>query len=315
MAVTNFAVLFKTHAWDEFIARQYTRYCDAVGRDRVFVFLDETAGPITGAPLKNVLRGTNDDLFAIGLGRRYERGSLLWWNTDYPHYLFAARHPGFDYTLCVEYDTCCLGDVAAFVEAAAAQGADLVTLPTRTPLDQWMWTRFHLQTYERAVLAGSLNCISLISARAMALLARRRVEMADEARNGRVAFWPGNEVFIATEIGRAGYKMIPLNTFGDTSRYEWHPPILEDDLPASGGMMFLHPVLDRRRYIASTLKFAESPLSYYNKWSALRRDLSRFPEREWRPQLGKAAWARTRMRLRERAEGVWARFGLLAQRG
>jgi hypothetical protein len=178
-----------------------------------------------------------------------------------------------------------------------------------------MWTRFHLQTYERAVLAGSLNCISLTSARAMALLARRRMEMADEARNGRVAFWPGNEVFIATEIGRAGYKMIPLDTFGDTSRYEWHPPILEDDLPASGGMMFLHPVLDRRRYIASTLKFAESPLSYYNKWSALRRDLSRFPEREWRPQLGKAAWARTRMRLRERAEGVWARFGLLAQRG
>jgi hypothetical protein len=272
--------------------------------------LDETTGSIGEVPVANVLRATNDDLHAIGLGRRFERGSLLWWNTDYPHYLFAHRYAGYDYVLCVEYDTCCLGDIEAFVDEAARRGADLVALPTRTPKQRWMWTRFHARTYGIDEIVGSLNCVSLYSARALAWLARRRIEMADEASNGVVAFWPGNEVFIATEMTRAGYRFLSLAEFGDVRRYEWHPPILEDDAypaPAPTPMTFLHPVLDRKRVIASLLKFAPTPVAYFSRTSPLRRELSRFPEAEWRPLLLQAAWTRLRMRVRERAEGLVAR--------
>jgi hypothetical protein len=311
MAPPRFAILFKAHAWDSFIARQFDRYRQAAGRGEVFLYLDETSGAVGAVPVADdhVIRATNHDLYAIGLGRRFERGSLLWWNTDYPHYLFAARHPGFDYVLCVEYDTCFVGDIEAFIDEAAARGADLVALPTRTPKSQWMWTRFHARTYPVEDITGSLNCISLYSARALAWLGQRRRYMADEQANGEVAFWPGNEVFVATETLRAGYRFVPLQEFGDVSRYEWHPPILDEDVPhGTAEMAFLHPVLDRQRFIASVLKFGGNPMAYFQRGSFVRRELARFEDAEYKPLLARAAWARLRMRVRERAEAVLARL-------
>lgn len=308
MTELRYAIVMKAHAWDGFIARQFERYRDTPGAAEVFLYLDETNGRIADVPLPNVIRATNDDLYAIGLGPRFERGSLLWWNTDYPHYLFHRQYPDYDYVLFVEYDTCCLGDVDAFVRDAASRQADLVALPTRQPKDEWIWTRFHAQTYDRAIIEGSLNCVSLYSKRALDLLSNRRIAMADEARNGTVPFWPGNEVFLATEIRLAGYRFMSLAEFGDVSKYEWHPPILEADVASTGRMTFLHPVLDQKRYIGSLLKFAANPLTYFRSGSVLRRELARFPESEWRPQLVNASWMRLRTRARERREGLVARL-------
>ncbi len=312
MTAPRFAIVFKTHFWDGFAQRQFNRYARNKGSGEIFVYIDETNGRVEVPDGLHVVRSTNADLIADGFAERYERGSLLWWNTDYPNYYVQARLPAFDYYLFVEYDSCLLGSIESFVGSAAERGADVVALPTRTPLNAWMWTRFHAQTYPRAELAGSLNCISLYSARALTLLGRRRREMAEQSGRGEVAFWPGNEVFIATEAKRAGLRLISLEAFGNADGYEWHPPHLEEALPAEndrqGGAVFLHPVLDRPRYIASLLRFENDLTAYFRPGSALRRELARFPGQAWRPHLAGAFGRRLRMRARERLQGLAARL-------
>ena len=312
----RFAIVFKTHFWDGFAERQFRRYENQAGGADIFAYLDETNGRIEVPGDVRAIRATNAQLIADGYADRFERGSLLWWNTDYPNYRARQALPGYDYYLFVEYDTCVLGQIDRFVADAALRGLDLVALRTRTPLEKWMWTRFHARTYDMAELAGSLNCISLQSRAAVDLLARRRREMTLQSAQGGVAFWPGNEVFLPTEIGRAGLQMADLAEFGDVARYEWHPPMLEDDLPdhANGPTIFVHPVLDRKRYIASLLKFENDLGAYLRPRSALQHALARFPAEEWRPQLGAAFRARLLMRARERIEGVGARLRNIAGR-
>ena len=215
---------------------------------------DETDGPLGYIPYESVIRTTNSELLQLGLANAYGKGGLIWWNTDYPNYLAAERLPGYDYYIFVEYDSCANLDIDAFVDAIEARGADAVALPTRQPKSSWYWTKFHQRVYSYEEIRGSLNCISAFSARAVRLLLSRRRALTVEHQAGRLEFWPGNEVFIATEIHRAGYRFASLEGFGDVSQYQWHPPILEEDLGEQTGT-FLHPVLDRSRYIASVLKF------------------------------------------------------------
>jgi hypothetical protein len=310
MSIPRYAVLFKTHFWDSFAERQYRRYCEAAPSGTVFVCLDDNAGTVGPVDVPHLIRATYKDFAALGLSSRTERGNLLWWNTDYFHYLFAAKYPGFAFVVPVEYDSCCLGSVDNFVQMAGERRTDMAGLPTRVALSKWMWTRFHAQTYSLPAIRGSLNAISLFSARAIDHLFMRRRTMATDPT---VRFWPGNEVFLPTEIDAAGYKFDSLDIFGDATRFEWHPPILEDDLPPAGArMQFLHPVLDKPRYIASQLRFAQTLQSYFHPNSALRQDLARFPEEDWRPHLVGAAGRRLRMRVRERLEGWGARLRLAA---
>lgn len=134
------------------------------------------------------------------------------------------------------------------------------------------------------------------------LLAQRRAHSKQHAA-GTLAFWPNNEVFVSTEVARAGHLTAPLADFGDTSRYEWHPPILEDDLPATPGT-FLHPVLDRRRYIASVLKFEFDLSSYFDSDSPLRRELARFPARDYVPHMPGAFRRQLMVKLRQRMGAI-----------
>jgi hypothetical protein len=48
-------------------------------------------------------------------------------------------------------------------------------------------------------------------------------------------------------------RWVSLAEFGDVSQYDWFPPTMEEDLAPSHGDTFLHPVLDRRRYLMSVL--------------------------------------------------------------
>lgn len=279
-----YALVFKTHAWDPFIARQFKRYASRCRDGQLVIVADETNGPIGPIPHAHVIRTNTRELIGLGLANAYPKGGLIWWNTDYPNLLAFHRLPPFPYYVFVEYDSCVTVSIDAMVRDAAAAGTDMVALPTRQDKATWYWTGFHERTYPYADIRGSLNCIAVFSARAMQLMWDRRLAMSAEHEAGRVAFWPGNEVFCATEIGRAGYRFTSIEAFGDASGYEWHPPILEDDLPAQKGA-FLHPVLDQQRYIASVLKFEFDLSSYFDRTSPLRRTLSRFPARAYAPQM------------------------------
>jgi hypothetical protein len=294
----KYVLVFKTHAWDDFIERQFERYRSNCLSGDVVILADETNRPLGPIPYDRVIRTTNSELLQLGLANAYGKGGLIWWNTDYPNYLAADRLPEYDYYLFVEYDSCANLDIDSFVEAIAANGADAVALPTRQAKSSWYWTKFHERVYSYEEICGSLNCISVFSARAMQLLLARRRAHTIEHNAGRLRFWPGNEVFIATEINRAGYKFASLEEFGDATQYEWHPPILEDDLYEQTGT-FLHPVLDRPRYIASLLKFEFDLSSYFISSSPLRRQLARFPARDYLPHMPAAFRRQVLVKLRQ----------------
>jgi len=293
----RYAVVFKAYAWDSFVHRQASRCADVAGIGDFFVSVDETNGSVGPIPFKRVLRTSNADLIASGLPNRFEKGSLLWWNPDYVHYQFRDRYPDYDYYVFVEYDAVILGNLASLVERVAVLGVDLVALPIPSAKQDWFWTIFHRQTYQLAELQGSLNCISVFSQRALALLGRRRREMANCEQT---RYWPSSEVFIPTEIGRAGFKFLSIAEFGDVHGYDWSPPLLEDDLPAAAGVAFFHPVLDQTRYIAATLRQSVRLRGMINPHSEMWLKLARFPREAYLPLLVEATRYRLRRKFLER---------------
>ncbi len=289
--------MFKTYNWDNFVHRQAIRCADVVGTGDFFISVDETNGSVGPIPFDRVIRTSNAQLIASGLPDRFEKGSLLWWNPDYVHYQFHDLHPDYDYYMFIEYDVVVQGDIEPLITRAAALDVDLVALPISTPKQDWFWTIFHRQTYPLAELQGTLNCVSVFSQRALALLGRRRREMAG---GQQTRYWPSSEVFIPTEVGRAGFNQLSLDKFGDVHGYDWSPPLLEDDLPMAAGTAFFHPVLDQPRYIAATLKQSVTLRSMINPRSTLRRNLARFPREAYVPLLAGAARNRLKRKFLER---------------
>ena len=296
----RFAVVFKAYSWDGFVERQAARCAAAAEGGDFFVSLDETNGAVGPIPFDRVVRTSNADLVASGLPNRFERGSLIWWNPDYVHYRFHDLYPDYDYYVFVEYDVIVNGSFEPMIESAAARGIDFVSLPINSVKQDWFWTPYHRQTYPLAELQGSLICVTAFSRRAVNILGQRRREMA---MGERVRYWPNAEVFLPTEAARNNLSSCSLAEFGSTLGYSWFPPLLEDDLPApASGVAFLHPVLDRKRYITSILRWPGQVSSFFQKDSEMRQKLSRFRAEEYMPFLMKAARRRLLVKFTDKLD-------------
>lgn len=275
------AVVFKTYAWDGFVERQAHRLAEAAGALDFYVSVDETNGPVGPIPFERVVRFTAGGLAAAGLPMRYSVGGVLWWNPDYAHYQFLSQHPDYDYYLFVEYDCVVQCSLEQFVASAASKGADLVALPIARHFQKWHWMPYQRDVYSPGEVKLSLLNVCLFSSSALKQLHRRRLAMnADQSMRQ----WPSSEVFVPTEVGRAGMTWLSLAEFGDVSDCDWFPPTMEEDLRPSDHDTFLHPVLDRRRYISSIL---------HNRGSLglgeLERALARFRREEYAKLIWPAA--------------------------
>ncbi len=290
MTTTRCAVVFKTYAWDEFVARQARRLADAAGGLDFFVSVDETNGPAGPIPFDHVLRFTCADLAAAGMPMRFSVGGVLWWNPDYAHYQFLAQYPDYEYYLFVEYDCVvqCLLD--QFVASAGSRGADFVALPISRPFHEWHWMPYQHDVYLADEVKLSLLNVCLFSARALNLLHQRRLALnADPSLRS----WPSSEVFVPSEIARAGMTWLSLADFGDVSHCDWFPPMMEEDLKPSDQNAFLHPVLDRRRYVSSML---------HNRGSLAPGELKHALARFRREEYAKLIWPAARQRAVRRVQ-------------
>jgi hypothetical protein len=280
-AVPHCAVIFKAYAWDAFVERQARRLAESAGAMDFYVLIDETAGPAGPIPFERVIRFTCADLEAAGMAMRFAVGGVLWWNPDYAHYHFLEQQPGYDHYLFVEYDCVVQSSLEHFVARAISQDAGLVALPISRTFEQWHWTPYQRDVYPAGENELALLNVSLFSSAALKLLHQRRLAMNVDPS---VVSWPSSELFVPSEIVRAGMKWISLADFGDVSNYDWFPPTMEEDLRPGQGDTFLHPVLDRRRYIVSILQ---------NKGSLpageLKRALARFPREEYAKLIWPAA--------------------------
>ena len=156
--VPRCAVVFKTYAWDDFVARQARRLAEAAGRLDFYVSVDETKGSVGPIPFDRVVRFTCADLAAAGMPMRFSVGGVLWWNPDYAHYQFLAQYPDYDYYLFVEYDCVVQCSLEQFVARAMARGADLIALPISRSFNKWHW-----MPYQRDVYAADEVKLSLLN--------------------------------------------------------------------------------------------------------------------------------------------------------
>ena len=301
-AVPHCAVIFKTYAWDPFVERQARRLAEAAGRMDFYIQIDETNRSIGPVPFERVDRFTCTDLEAQGLAPRFGLGGVLWWNPDYAHYNFLTRHPDYDYYLFVEYDSVAQCSLEDFVRDAIAKGADLVALPIARPFQEWHWMTYQRDIYPAEDVRLALLNVCFLTAAALRHLHERRLSMATDAT---LVGWPSSEVFLPSEILRAGMKWVLLSEFGDVSHYDWFPPLMEEDLKPTDVPTFIHPVLDRKRFVSSML---------YNTGSLkpgeLERALSRFKREEYSNLIWPAARQRAVRRIRHKLIRLRHQMGL-----
>ena len=310
----RYAVVFKTYSWDAFNQRQAERCQKATGPNGdFFISVDQTNGDVGPTPFDRVVRTSNSQLTALGFANRFEQGSLIWWNADYPHYQFQEMYPDYDYYVFVEYDAIIQGNLDPMIEKVAAAKADYVALPIDSSIKNYYWTLPHLQTYKEEEIRAALMCVSIYSPRALRMLAARRKEMAV---GDKTKYWPMAEMYLAIEISRNGYNFLPIDEIGSTKGYTWFPPKLEDDVIETSGPAFIHPVLDKNRYIKSIINNNTHFRSFLYWRSTMYRTLRRFPFQDYSSLIVPAAKRRfqTSMKLKSTRALLLLRskFGLKA---
>lgn len=293
----TYAVLFRTHFWDDYAERQYQRLRSVVGTGDVFILVDETSRKVA-IPHENVVSHTQEGVLALGLSGA-GHGNMLWFNGDYPLYFFFAQHSHYDYYIMTEYDVVVQRDMDDIVGQMAAGGVDFVGLSNNEAVVDWPLTHTCLDAYSEDQIRKCLICISMYSNRAIRHLFERRLELSRQHEAGLLKRWPYCEAFLPTEIAAAGLTMAELSQFGRTDRYDWKPAIVETELPSLADQGFAHPVLDPRRYVPHTMFDLWPPEAFFDPRNPVARRLRRAPLRLYGPPLARALWRRAGAPLRK----------------
>ncbi len=270
------AVIFRTHFWDDFVRRQFER---VVARSRdcdVFVLVDETNGPVLGIAHDRVVRVTEQTIVEMGLPRA-GTGNMLWFNGDYPLYYLLDLYPTYLQYLQIEYDVAVNIDLGAMLCQMRIDEVDFIALTKGEVPQAWPWRDSCADLYGLAGFSHKLVCLCAFSARALQHLFRKRRQHANLLARGEIAAWPMCEAFIATELAAGGFRSMELSQFGNTDAYDHWPPFLEEELPVLQHHAFIHPVLDRPRYIASMLKYHVGLAGYLDLRSLFHRKLRQLP--------------------------------------
>lgn len=286
-AGSQYAVMLRTHIWDDYVARQYDRLVAKTKSGQVFVLVDETGGHVE-IDRDNVVRYTQDDVLALGLAKAGP-GNLLWYNGDYSLYIFMSRRPEFDFYIMIEYDVAVNVPLDDIVAKARRDGIGFIAHSKDVePIPEWNFTESCLDFYRVDQVQKRLMCLSLFSKQAAQQLFDRRLEQSRAYAKGGIRRWPYCEAYLATELGASGFKMAEITEFGPADHYDWLPAFAETDLGLLSDQAFIHPVLDAERYVAHTMRHTWPPESFFYPRSATRRRLQRVSPRIYGPHLARA---------------------------
>ena len=95
----RYAILFRTHYWNEFLSTSYDRLQTMISGD-TYVAFDCT----NAAPPASIRTITHSVSMFENMGLFVGSESVLWHRGDYPFYGFAMQHPEYDYYIMVEND-------------------------------------------------------------------------------------------------------------------------------------------------------------------------------------------------------------------
>ncbi len=109
-----------------------------------------------------------------------------------------------------------------------------------------------------------LCCLAIFSNRAAHYLYRRRALAALRVRDGGAETVPMCEAVVPTELRLGGFRLVPLHDLGSTACYDTTPPRPEEMLPGLAHEAFVHPVLDKPRFVVNLLRDTPNPLDLLN---------------------------------------------------
>lgn len=262
MTLVRYAVVFKTHFWDDFAQRQFNQLLKCAGTNAVYLLIDETHGSVGDIDYDNVIRMTEQNAIQDGYYNHPE-GNLFWYNTDYQLYHFIDLHPEFDYIVTSEYDCFVNFDIGRVIETMHSEELEFVGHLIPTEGQRWDWVYYARPYYAKEIdISGRLLCFAIFG-RSLALrlqIERRNQTLAAKdglifSEAGSNFVWPNNEAFVGTEIARSHVREAPLSAFVDVSHYEWSPPYYEPIIDTIlSDNCIIHPVLTGSRYIRSIVK-------------------------------------------------------------
>ena len=296
--IGRYAVVFRTHIWDDYVARQYRRLAARIGSGDLFILLDETNGRVPVSEGK-VVSHTQESVKALGLAGAGS-GNMLWYNGDYPLYFFYHHHPDYEYYVMIEYDVAVHGDIDAMVAFASREGIGFVGLTKGESVAEWPHTASCLDAYALEDVKKRLFCFAIFSQAAVRTLFERRLSLSREFADGAIRRWPFCEGYIPTELARSGFKLAELSELGSTDLYDWRPAFTETDLGDLQQHTFVHPVLDPHRYVQATIKGHWNTLDALDPRSAFMRRLRRVPLSVYGAPLAAALRARVAASARTR---------------
>lgn len=286
--VPRYAVLFRTHKWDAFIARQFARAQQSVGAGDLYVVANNTDGGCAGIEGVPLVTFTESDIEALGYARGVSAYDMLWFNVDYPLYHFAAQKPDYDYYVLFEYDVIVNANLDQVIQSVAERGTDFVGLSENLPFSEWRYKSTCRGVYADADVQKMLFPLGIVSRRAVDYLSMRRMQLTKRLHSGEIRAWPHCEAFVPTELSLGGFQIDELSVYGGVDRFNFTPAYLEEDLGTLTGATFVHPLLDTDRYIASTIKYEWKPERIFLPGSSIRSRLSRFPWRSYVRPLARA---------------------------
>jgi hypothetical protein len=301
----SYAVLFKTHFWDDFCRRQLERLRPHIGRGELYVVVDETFGARPEIGHDRVIGVTREDLRTLGLPLVTTQGPILWYNTDYPSYVATAQLPKYDFIVALEYDVAIHLDLDGLIDELADGRVDFLGFPMNVPAKAWRWYPLHKDLYGPDMLIY-LSSLSVFSRAGITALLARRQARGKEFMAGTIRYWPFCEAFLPNEIRQAGLKIESLERFGATKHFNWWPPFNEADLPDATNETFIHPVLDGIRFVRSTIFHEPSTMALIWPGGSVRRRLHDFSPEIVEPILR----AEIRRRILAKGELFLQRLGL-----
>ena len=253
----TYATVLTTDTWDGFVERQFDRTQANVRSGDMFVIANETAGPVKVPDRCRPLSISEETIRGLGLQILYDR-TLFCHNLDYFYIHFYRKNPRYDYYVFLDYPVFIDTDVDALIQRAGQNGIGLIAQPLDVPLSTWVYSKPHASVYPPASLKGTLLPMVVLSNAALAHLTRRRFELSQRYTRHGDFFWPFCEAFVPTELHMAGFKAAALSEYGSVELFSWWPPTLDSTLKADRPEGFIHPLLDRPRYIKTLLQHTKS---------------------------------------------------------
>lgn len=289
----RYAVLFRTHVWDSFVERQFLRLRSMIGNGDLFIVANNTSGECHIPEDLPCVAFHESDFRRQGLEFGVG-GNPMWYNVDYALYFFADKYDQYDYYILFEYDVRGNIDFDRLMNDIHRDGSDLVGLTSGGMFDKWHFYKSCMGLYKEMDLTKTFLQIGIFSRRNVGLLHRRRLALSEQFRAGTLKNWPHCEAFIPIETKLAGHRVTELSNYLNVRRYSHEPAYLEEDTENLEENEVVHPVLDRKRYILSTIRYEGRPEKFFLPGSSFGKRLRRLPVRDYFLPLIKALWCRSR---------------------